>query len=74
MELPVGATRYARPCRPVKPLLMICEDSARSDRQRAQRRCEVAPVRNDWSSVSGGEPTLDEMELERAVLVVEVLD
>jgi hypothetical protein len=73
MELPVGATRYARPCRPVKPLLMICDESARSDKQRAQRRCEVAPVRKAWSSFSGGEP-LDEMELERAVLIVEVLD
>jgi hypothetical protein len=40
-----GATRYARPCRPMKPLLMIWEDRARSERQRAQRRCEVAPVR-----------------------------
>ena len=26
----VAATRYARPCLPVNPLLMICEVSARS--------------------------------------------
>ena len=50
---------------------MICEESARSDRQRAQRRWEVAPVRKDESSVSGGEPLLEEREFERAV---EVLD
>jgi hypothetical protein len=51
---------------------MICEERARSERQRAQRRWEVAPVRKDGSS---GEPLLDERELERAVLVVdEVLD
>ena len=74
IELPVGATRYARPCRPVKPLLMICEERARSERQRAQRRCEVAPVRKEGSS--GGELVLEERELERAVLLVdeEVLD
>lgn len=75
MELPVGATRYARPCRPVKPLLMICEESARSERQRAQRRWEVAPVRKESSFCSGDEPLMLEIELERAVLVVdEVLD
>lgn len=74
MELPVGATRYARPCRPVKPLLMICEERARSERQRAQRRWEVAPVRKDGDEGSGGEPLPEERELERAVLVDEVLD
>jgi hypothetical protein len=75
IELPVGATRYARPCRPVKPLLMICEESARSERQRAQRRWEVAPVRKDGSS--GGELLFEEeREFERAVLLVveEVLE
>ena len=40
-----GATRYARPCRPMKPLLIICEARARSERQRAQRRWEEAPDR-----------------------------
>lgn len=51
---------------------MIWEERARSERQRAQRRWEVAPVRKEGSS---GEPLLDERELERAVLVVdEVLD
>ena len=55
---------------------MIWEERARSERQRAQRRWEVAPVRKDGSSVSGGElpPLEDEREFERAVLVVEVLD
>jgi hypothetical protein len=54
---------------------MICEERARSERQRAQRRWEVAPVRKEGSSE--GEPLLleEERELERAVLVVdEVLD
>lgn len=71
MELADGATRYARPCLPVKPLLMICEESARSDRQRAQRRCEAAPVRND-SRLAGGDEV--ETELERALSIVDVLD
>lgn len=55
---------------------MIWEERARSERQRAQRRWEVAPVRKDGSSDSGGElpPLEDEREFERAVLVVEVLD
>ena len=55
---------------------MICEERARSERQRAQRRWEVAPVRKDGVSLSGGElpPLDDEREFERAVLVVEVLD
>ena len=47
-----GATRYARPWRPVKPLLMIWLLSARSDRQRAHRRCEAWPVR--YESAAGG--------------------
>ena len=57
-------------------MLMICEERARSERQRAQRRWEVAPVRKDGVSLSGGElpPLDDEREFERAVLVVEVLD
>lgn len=70
MELTEGATRYARPCRPVKPLLMIWEDKARSDRQRAQRRWDVAPVRKASGS-EGGEEV--ETELERPLLAVEVL-
>ena len=55
-------------------MLMICEERARSERQRAQRRWEVAPVRKEGSSE--GELLLEEeRELERAVLVVdEVLD
>ena len=55
---------------------MIWDERARSERQRAQRRWEVAPVRKDGSSDSGGElpPLEDEREFERAVLVVEVLD
>lgn len=55
---------------------MICEERARSERQRAQRRWEVAPVRKDGDEDSGGELSLldDERELERAVLAVEVLD
>lgn len=40
-----GATRYARPCRPVKPLEIIWLESARSLEQRAHRRCEVWPFR-----------------------------
>ena len=40
-----GATRYARPCRPMKPLLMIWVVRARSERQRAQRRWEWEVVR-----------------------------
>lgn len=55
---------------------MIWDERARSERQRAQRRWEVAPVRKDGSEGSGGEllPLEDEREFERAVLVVEVLD
>jgi hypothetical protein len=50
---------------------MICEERARSERQRAQRRWEVAPVRKE--GFSSGEPLLEARE--RAVLVVEeVLD
>jgi hypothetical protein len=41
----LGATRYARPCRPMKPLLMIWVERARSERQRAQRRWEWEVVR-----------------------------
>ena len=52
MEDVEGATRYARPCRPVKPLLMIWEERARSEAQRAQRRWEAWPVRKE--SASGG--------------------
>jgi cyanophycinase-like exopeptidase len=48
---------------------MICDESARSERQRAQRRWEVAPVRKSEGSVSGDEAL--EMELVRNV---EVLD
>ena len=36
-----GATRYARPWRPVKPLEIICEHWARSLKQRAQRRWDA---------------------------------
>lgn len=72
MELVDGATRYARPCRPVKPLLMIWDESAKSERQRAQRRWDVAPVRYESGDVGGEE--VDEMEFERALSTVEVLD
>jgi hypothetical protein len=51
MELSEGATRYARPWRPVKPLLMIWVLRARSEAQRAQRRCEVWPVRKESGSL-----------------------
>ena len=52
MELVEGATRYARPCRPVKPLDIIWEESARSAAHLAQRRWEVWPPRSE--SESGG--------------------
>lgn len=38
-------TRYARPCRPVKPLLMICEVKQMWAAQRAQRMKEEWEVR-----------------------------
>lgn len=41
----VGETRYARPCRPVKPLLMICELRPKSAAQRAQRSRDTWPRR-----------------------------
>lgn len=66
MELMEGATRYARPWRPVKPLLMIWELRARSEAQRAQRRWEAWPFRKE--SVSGGlvPVELSSMEFVRA--------
>lgn len=55
-----------------KPLLMICEESARSARHRPQRRWEFAPVRK---LVSGSEGDALEMLSERVVLAAEeVLD
>ena len=54
IELPDGATRYARPWRPVKPLLIIWDESARSAAHLAQRRCEVWPLSKD--SGLGGLP------------------
>ncbi|KAI7288243.1 hypothetical protein KC345_g130 [Hortaea werneckii] len=59
----------ARPCRPVKPLLMIWEERARSAAQRAQRRWEAWPVRK--ASVVGGE---EEELLEAEVALLSVLD
>jgi len=41
----LGETRYARPCLPVNPLLMIWLVSAREALQRAQEMCEVWPLR-----------------------------
>jgi hypothetical protein len=69
-----GATRYARPCRPVKPLLMICVLAARSAEQRAQRRWDVAPERKLGGA--GGELLWIDGEggLVEIVLVLSVLD
>ena len=74
IELVDGATRYARPWRPVKPLDMIWEDNARSEAHLAQRRCEACPSRK--LSVSGGLVLVAlSMELVRATeAVLSVLD
>ena len=60
-----GETRYARPCRPVKPLEIMCVVGRRWVRHLWQERCEVGivGVRNEgWGGDGDGE----------GVLVVEV--
>ena len=71
IELIDGATRYALPWRPVKPLLIICDESARSEAHRAQRRCEVWPVSRE--SASGG-LVLSSLSIEVVDVVESVLD
>jgi len=41
----VGATKKARPCRPVKPFETTCSACARSDRQREHRKREECTLR-----------------------------
>ena len=62
MELVEGATRYARPWRPVKPLEMIWLERAKSEAHRAQRRWELWPERKE--SGSGGLLGVLEVSLE----------
>lgn len=54
----VGATRYARPWRPVNPFEMICEESARSDRHLAHRRRDVEPDRKLGAGGDEASPSL----------------
>lgn len=56
----------------MKPFEMIWLDKARSDRQRAQRRCEAWPVRND-SSIGELLAVLDTDDV-REDLVLSMLD
>ena len=57
-----GLTRYALPCLPVKPLLMIDDVGIRSTRHFWHRRCEVGRVvRNDVGC--GGDEDGDTVEL-----------
>ena len=51
---------------------MIWEERARSERQRAQRRCEAWPERKD--SASGGEVELAVEETVREEIVLSMLD
>jgi hypothetical protein len=69
-----GATRKARPWRPVKPFDMICEVEQRWVRQREQRRMERLPQRNGgWEGgLVPGEKEPSEVS-ERFVATVEVL-
>lgn len=64
-----GPTRYARPCRPVKPLEMIAVVGIRSARHFWHCRCEVGGVvrRKGGARLAGGE---DEGEVEGVVLGV----
>jgi hypothetical protein len=50
-----GPTRYARPCLPVKPLLMIEEVGMRSARHFWQRRCDVGRVTRKEIGCDGDE-------------------
>lgn len=63
-EVPGGETRYARPWRPVKPLLIMEVVGMRSARQREQRRCEVGwERRKEVGCVGGDEGGVDEVVL-----------
>lgn len=68
-----GATKYARPCRPVKPLLMIWLERARSERQLAQRRWAAWPDKYD-SALGGLLPGLLLLPSLDVVAVLSVLD
>jgi hypothetical protein len=66
LECGGGPTRYARPCLPVKPLLIMEDVGMRSARHFWQRRCAVGRVERKEVGFGGDE----EGEL---VEVVEVL-
>lgn len=63
-----GETRYARPCRPVNPLLMIWLVRHRSVAHRAHRRYDVCPLRYGGEVLLAGEDEVGLLLLE----VVEV--
>lgn len=50
-----GLTRYARPCLPVNPLLIIEDAGIRSARHFWQRRCEVGCVTRKEVGFGGDE-------------------
>jgi len=50
-----GLTRYARPCLPVKPLLMMDDVGTRSARHFWQRRCDVGRVARKLVGCGGDE-------------------
>lgn len=64
-----GATRYARPCRPVKPLLMMEDVGIRSVKHFWQRRCDTGRLERKEVGCGGedeGEPVEAEIvELRR---------
>jgi hypothetical protein len=63
-----GATRYARPCLPVNPLLMMEAVGMRSVRHFEQRRCEFDfELRKEVGSVGGEEDGEGAVELVDAV-------
>jgi hypothetical protein len=55
LECGGGPTRYARPCLPVKPLLMIVEVGMRWARHFWQRRCELGRVARKDGGCGGDE-------------------
>lgn len=50
-----GPTRYARPCLPVKPLLMMDDVGMRSARHFWQRRCDVGRAARKLVGCGGDE-------------------
>lgn len=50
-----GATRYARPCLPVKPLLMMDDVGIKSVRHFWQRRCDMGRLERKEVGCGGEE-------------------